>query len=619
MLQQTLNFIESAGAASITVIWVPLGIWAVLALIIMGLLRHADRMQALYQYHIRAALILALPAGLAGLQLVSWAETHFAGTTSFVPDLWVVERVFVVTSSGAPGGPAGIEWMPFLSGLLVLFLVLVSAIKLIRLAVEAYELSQFRRNSGSFSLAAPLKLDQSNIRLMNSIRFKPRLIVSAQSVIPFTHGCIRPLIVIPEALTGIPQKLNMAVRHELMHIQRGDFLLNALLLLTQSIFWFNPLLYPLMNQVRIYREISCDQQVLSEESISRKAYARLLVELAPRSEQVRKTVLSMSVEPSNLKKRIQTMNRHRKHRPRFRMSMSFLMVTMLGIALVMSCSDMQSSQDGSTSPSSSVHSPGSAEAEVQSAPSGEVPELIGGMKSFHTSIKYPEEARRKGIEGRVVVEFIVDPQGEVKDPRVVRGIGGGCDEEALQTIRAAAFKPGKHGGRVRVQYSILFRLMGNDGRSGDISTPDTENPEADSGTDSSVKQLGELVVVGYDSPSSEERKSQDEGFSEKDIEALRKAVELDPNDESSYHTLGKIYQNRSAALFEKRNQSRDNEEAQALDKRAREELREAMNYYEKAAEINPDNTDYWKSLFPVYLTLNMKEKAKEAEEKAGMN
>lgn len=92
----------------------------------------------------------------------------------------------------------------------------------------------------------------------------------------------------------------------------------------------------------------------------------------------------------------------------------------------------------------------------------EMPELIGGLASIQQNIRYPEMARRAGIEGRVYVQFIVNERGEVEDPRVIRGIGGGADEEALKAVREAKFRPGMQRGRpVRVQYSlpVVFRLQ----------------------------------------------------------------------------------------------------------------------------------------------------------------
>jgi len=92
----------------------------------------------------------------------------------------------------------------------------------------------------------------------------------------------------------------------------------------------------------------------------------------------------------------------------------------------------------------------------------EDPQLIGGLESLQRTIRYPEIARKAGIEGRVFVQFVVNEQGNVVNPIVTRGIGGGCDEAALEAVRKAKFQPGKQRGRpVKVQYSlpITFRLV----------------------------------------------------------------------------------------------------------------------------------------------------------------
>jgi len=90
------------------------------------------------------------------------------------------------------------------------------------------------------------------------------------------------------------------------------------------------------------------------------------------------------------------------------------------------------------------------------------PQLIGGIKGLQEKVEYPELARRAGIEGRVIIQFIVNENGEVENPRVLRGIGGGCDEAALKVVKEAKFEPGMQRGRpVRVQYSlpITFKLQ----------------------------------------------------------------------------------------------------------------------------------------------------------------
>ena len=87
--------------------------------------------------------------------------------------------------------------------------------------------------------------------------------------------------------------------------------------------------------------------------------------------------------------------------------------------------------------------------------------MIGGLQSIQGKIKYPEIAILAGIEGRVMVTFVIDEEGNVLNPVVVRGIGGGCDEAAVEAVRKAKFIPGMQRGRpVRVQFTlpVTFKL-----------------------------------------------------------------------------------------------------------------------------------------------------------------
>ncbi len=92
-----------------------------------------------------------------------------------------------------------------------------------------------------------------------------------------------------------------------------------------------------------------------------------------------------------------------------------------------------------------------------------------GWPSFYKvlggKIKYPPQARRMGIEGRVYVEFIIEKDGELRDFKVIKGIGSGCDEEAMRVVEAAAkecvWNPGlQRGNPVRQRYTmpVIFKL-----------------------------------------------------------------------------------------------------------------------------------------------------------------
>lgn len=92
-----------------------------------------------------------------------------------------------------------------------------------------------------------------------------------------------------------------------------------------------------------------------------------------------------------------------------------------------------------------------------------------GMGGFYqtvaNNIRYPPDARRMGIEGRVYVEFVIEADGSLSDFRVIKGIGKGCDEEALRVIEMAAkqcvWNPGVQRGKpVRQRYTlpVIFKL-----------------------------------------------------------------------------------------------------------------------------------------------------------------
>ncbi|NBC65150.1 MAG: TonB family protein, partial [Bacteroidetes bacterium] len=75
------------------------------------------------------------------------------------------------------------------------------------------------------------------------------------------------------------------------------------------------------------------------------------------------------------------------------------------------------------------------------------------------NIRYPEMAKEAGIEGTVYVQFVVSENGNVEDAKVIRGIGGGADEEALRVVKEATFEPGYQDGKpIRVQYSIPIQF-----------------------------------------------------------------------------------------------------------------------------------------------------------------
>jgi len=93
-----------------------------------------------------------------------------------------------------------------------------------------------------------------------------------------------------------------------------------------------------------------------------------------------------------------------------------------------------------------------------------MPEYPGGEAALYAylaeNIKYPQMAKESGIQGRVFVTFVVERDGRVTDVRVLRGIGGGCDEEAIRVVEGMPkWSPGKQRGKaVRVQYNLPVKF-----------------------------------------------------------------------------------------------------------------------------------------------------------------
>ena len=91
----------------------------------------------------------------------------------------------------------------------------------------------------------------------------------------------------------------------------------------------------------------------------------------------------------------------------------------------------------------------------------EMPQMIGGIQALQAVIEYPEIAVQAGVQGRVIVQFIVDEEGNVVDPVVIRSLGAGLDEEAIRAVSQMRFIPGKQRGKaVRVRFSVpvTFKL-----------------------------------------------------------------------------------------------------------------------------------------------------------------
>lgn len=100
------------------------------------------------------------------------------------------------------------------------------------------------------------------------------------------------------------------------------------------------------------------------------------------------------------------------------------------------------------------------------------PEFPGGTDSMFAfiqrNIRYPEEAKMSGIEGRVFVTFVVEKDGQVSDAKILRDIGGGCGEEAIRVVNImpkwlpGSLRIGGEPARMQFNLPVMFKLKKED-------------------------------------------------------------------------------------------------------------------------------------------------------------
>lgn len=89
-----------------------------------------------------------------------------------------------------------------------------------------------------------------------------------------------------------------------------------------------------------------------------------------------------------------------------------------------------------------------------------MPEIKGGLKALQKKIRYPLQAKSLGVQGVVYVQFIVNEEGKVEKPNVIKKLGAGCDEEALRVLKKVKFTPGYDKGKaVKVRFTLPVRFM----------------------------------------------------------------------------------------------------------------------------------------------------------------
>ncbi|MDR7129659.1 TonB family protein [Algoriphagus sp. 4150] len=261
------------------------------------------------------------------------------------------------------------------------------------------------------------------------------------------------------------------VLHESVHVRLKHSWDLLLVQFAKIIFWFNPLIYQFEKSLREVHEYQADQGVTS--TYSKKEYSGLLLQMITGGQgwhfmnnfnqfQTKKRIIMMS-KPQSQKREMR----------RFLLAIPVL----AALFFVFSC-EMTPEEDieapTMAGESSTVKiGPSDMAARVLAKDGEEIFDVVqvqpnppGGMESWNNylgnNLNYPAQARRMGIEGTVIVVFVVNADGSISDVDVLRGIGGGADEEAIRVIENAPdWTPGSQSGvavNTRMRLPVRFKL-----------------------------------------------------------------------------------------------------------------------------------------------------------------
>jgi|GEM_PF-2078296 TonB family protein len=288
----------------------------------------------------------------------------------------------------------------------------------------------------------------------NALIQKTKIRLSDSAVSPSVINAFSPTIILPKALLGNDRLLKIALVHELVHIKNRDLTHALINQLIKIFFWMHPIIHFYAKWASKTREQQCDIEVISNGFINKAEYATALVEVstyyAPLS------LVCMAEKTSHLKARIQeliSMNPSDFNKPTSTQQglLSFSFISIIASLVLLN-------------PKNEVINTNiSSNANEVPMYQGDFSALIeGDITAIFTNITYPDEARENGIQGRVEVQFVVNEKGRAVDIQIIKGIGYGCDEAAIETIKSTVFKPLTVEGtatQTRVKLPIVFKLQ----------------------------------------------------------------------------------------------------------------------------------------------------------------
>jgi TonB family protein len=282
-----------------------------------------------------------------------------------------------------------------------------------------------------------------------------------------------------------PKQLDKIIAHEKMHMRQKHSIDLILLEFLTVVQWFNPFIWFCKSTIRNLHEYLADQGVLLD-GFSKADYQQMLVN---QTFGIQYNYVTNHFNQSLIKRRFIMMSKNQKNRFQYFKAMvvlpvSMIMVLFFSISVVPDLIAQETTKPEKKQKESTLVEQSSQNEEVFVVVE-DMPQYPGGeearIKFMIENIKYPEEARKKGVEGTVYVTFVIEKDGTINSIKILRGIGSGCDEEAIRVISLMPkWKPGMQDGKtVRFQFNmpIKFSLDKGEKKVTDINDPEKKTPQ----------------------------------------------------------------------------------------------------------------------------------------------
>lgn len=247
--------------------------------------------------------------------------------------------------------------------------------------------------------------------------------------------------------------------HEQAHAKQfhsADVLLAEIVILLQ---WFNPLAWYYKKLLAEVHEYLADRQTLKQ-GVPTTQYFQLLLATATN---IQPAVITNNFFQIKLKRRITMMTTSKTSRHTgLRFAGIALMVAVISMVVACTNADLNS---GTSDNKDSLGGAGNATQGEVFTEVEQMPEYPGGQEAMagflSGNIKYPAEAKEKGIQGTVYVAFVVAADGNVTDIKIEKSVGYGCDEEALRVVKQMPkWKPGVQKGKpVAVSFVLPIKFQ----------------------------------------------------------------------------------------------------------------------------------------------------------------